>query len=81
MIAAEEDSKNQENLMSWETENSEEKKHLMKRPICLLHCDVIGDKFWNERSSILMSLKELKRKKKEDFKANNVKRLKISSDE
>jgi len=78
LIAADEESP--ENLMTWETENSEEKKHLMKRPISLLHCDVIGDKFWNERPSILLSLKELKRKKKEDFKANDVKRLKITND-
>jgi len=81
LIAAEGHETDSKYVMSWEASNSEEKKHLMKRPICLLHCDVIGDRFWNDHSLILMSLKELKRKKKEDFKSSDVKRLKITTGE
>ena len=41
---------------------------MQKRAISVLHCDVIGDQFWNERPELLMSLKELKQRKKESFK-------------
>ena len=41
---------------------------MQKRAISILHCDVIGDAFWTDRPELLMSLKELKQRHKNNFK-------------
>ena len=44
---------------------------------------ISGDKFWNEHPELLVSLKDLKRKKKEEHKLkhNDVKKIKIRETE
>ena len=65
----------------WKTNDNEEKKHLQKRAIQILHCDVIGEKFWESRAELLLSLKQLKRKKKEDYKIDLEKIKKVKVDQ
>ena len=60
-----------ESIEKWACSSSEEAKHLQKREISVLHCDVIGDKFWTDRPELLLSLKELKKLKKEQFKSDS----------
>jgi tRNA(His) 5'-end guanylyltransferase len=53
---------------NWVTQSTEEEKHLRKRNIKILHCDIIKDNFWVENDSLLKSKtllnRELKQAKK-----------------
>ena len=48
----------------WDTSSSEEQKHLQKRNITVLHCDIIRADFWDDHDSLLKSLNDVKKCKK-----------------
>ena len=51
-------------VSTWQTESAEEEKHLRKRNITILHCDIIKDDFWEAHPNLLKPLKDVKKFKK-----------------